>query len=131
MFESGTCNLDPSTLSEVFAMSSGNSLYVAANLLCDPYEQPAPAEIRRVVGNIGRAGITFLISPPEVKIRQADPEKWMSINHSPFDGKLENHWIRLLSTSHLLNTSFLDYRRQSTPHYRPGGCTRRNADIRL
>lgn len=100
----GTCNLDPTTLTEVFAMSSGNSLYVAGTLLCDPYEQPGPSEIRRVVGNIGRAGITFLISPPEVKIREADPEKWMSINHSPFDGKLENHFKQ--TSIHL---SFTEY----------------------
>ena len=38
IFESGTFNLDPSTLSEVFAISFGNSLYVAASLLCHPYE---------------------------------------------------------------------------------------------
>ena len=49
MFESGTCNIDPDTLSEVFAMSSGNSLYVASALLYDPFQQPGCAEIRRVV----------------------------------------------------------------------------------
>jgi hypothetical protein len=64
IFDSGTCNLDPGSLSEVFAMSSGNSLYVAGALLCDPYEQPNSTELRRVVGNTGRSGITFLISPP-------------------------------------------------------------------
>lgn len=69
MFESGTCNLDPSSLGEVFAMSSGNSLYIAEPLLCDPYEQPLPGKVRRVVGNIGRPGITFLISPPELKTK--------------------------------------------------------------
>ena len=37
MFENGTCNLDPDTLSEAFAMSSGNSLYVAGSLFCDPH----------------------------------------------------------------------------------------------
>ncbi|KAL2064516.1 hypothetical protein VTL71DRAFT_3653 [Oculimacula yallundae] len=92
MFESGTCNFDPSYLSEAFAMSSGNSLYVAAALLCDPYDQPRATELRRVVGNIGRSGITFLISPPEVKTRKPDPEKWMSINHRVFDGSLEDHF---------------------------------------
>lgn len=104
MFESGTCNLDPYTLSEVFAMSSGNSLYVAGSLLCDPYEQPSPTEISRVVGNVGRAGITFLISPPDVKTRQADPEKWMAINHNRFDGTAENYFQQ--TSIHL---SFTDY----------------------
>ncbi|KAE8451361.1 hypothetical protein EG329_003990 [Mollisiaceae sp. DMI_Dod_QoI] len=85
-------------------MSSGNSLYIARTLLCDPYEETSATEIHRVVGNIGRAGITFLISPPEVKIRQADPEKWMAINHHPFNGKLENHFTH--TSVHL---SFTDY----------------------
>jgi hypothetical protein len=92
MFDSGTCNLDPEELSQVFALSSGNSLYVAGSLLCDPYKKRSPADIQRVVGNIGRAGITFLICPPEVKLREADPEKWMAINHNPFDGKLEDYF---------------------------------------
>lgn len=92
MFDSGTCNLDPDSLSQVFALSSGNSLYIAATLLCDPIEKPGTAEIRRVVGNVGRSGMTFLISPPDVKTREADPEQWMSINHTPFDGEPESHF---------------------------------------
>jgi len=71
-------------------MSSGNSLYVSAALLCDPFEKPRASELRRVIGNIGRSGITFLISPPEVKTRQPNPEKWMSINHGPFEGNSED-----------------------------------------
>ena len=104
MFESGTCNLDPSNLVEVFAMASGNSLYVAGSLLCDPHQQPSPTEIRRVIGNVGRAGITFLIAPPDVKLRPKDPEKWMFISHRKFDGHPENHFKK---TS--LHLSFTDY----------------------
>lgn len=48
-------------------MSSGNPLYVAAALLCDPYDEPHATELGRMVGNIGRAVTTFLISPPKVK----------------------------------------------------------------
>ncbi|KAE8441882.1 hypothetical protein EG329_004188, partial [Mollisiaceae sp. DMI_Dod_QoI] len=92
MFESGTCNLDPEALSQVFALSSGNSFYVTGELLCDPYERSTTTQIQRVVGNIGRAGITFLICPPEVKFKEADPERWMLINHNVFDGKLEDHF---------------------------------------
>ncbi|KAM3072717.1 hypothetical protein ACMFMF_007050 [Clarireedia jacksonii] len=104
MFESGTCNLEPESLSEVFAMSSGNSLYVASAVLFDPYEMPYPNRIQRMVGNLGRAGITFLISPSDVKVRESDPEKWMSINHNVFDGSLENHFER--TSVHL---SFTEY----------------------
>jgi hypothetical protein len=116
MFESGTCNIDPRTLSEAFAMSSGNSLYVAGALLCDPIEETNCMEIRRVIGNIGRSGITFLISPPEVKQRDADPEKWMQINHHPFDGKQENHFKQ--TSVHL---SFTEYEipliAEDNPHH--------------
>jgi len=104
MFESGTRNIAPNALSEVFAMSSGNSLYVAGSLLCDPFERPGRAEIRRVVGNIGRAAISLLISPPEVKIREPDPEKWMAINHEKFNGKLEDHFQR--TSVHLSFTQY-------------------------
>jgi hypothetical protein len=104
MFDSGTCNLDPGSLTEVFAMSSGNSLYVAGAFLCDPYENPNPTELRRVIGNVGRSGITFLISPPEVKVREADPERWMAINHNKFNGEPENHFE---NTS--IHLSFTDY----------------------
>lgn len=104
MFESGTCNLEPNTLLEVFAMSSGNSLYAAEFLLRDPYEISTLTEIRRVVGNIGKPGISFLVSPPEVKTREADVERWRYINHNPFTGRLENHFG---STS--IHLSFTDY----------------------
>jgi hypothetical protein len=104
MFESGTCNLEPEALSEVFAMSSGNSLYVANALLFDPYEVRTSNMIQRMVGNVGRAGITFLISPSDVKVRESGPEKWMSINHNVFDGSLENHFSR--TSVHL---SFTEY----------------------
>ncbi|KAF8850687.1 hypothetical protein BDZ45DRAFT_185766 [Acephala macrosclerotiorum] len=104
MFETGTFNLSPQALVEVFAMSSGNSLYIARALLCDPYEEAPSAEVQRVIGNVGRAGTTFLISPPEVKERSADPERWMAINHNPFNGKLENHFTQ--TSMHL---SFTEY----------------------
>jgi len=86
MFDSGTCDLDPSVLGEVFAMSSGNSIYVAGALLCDPYEEPSTTEVRRVIGNVGRAGISLLIVPPDLNIREAELEHYKQINHMPFEG---------------------------------------------
>ncbi|TGO39071.1 hypothetical protein BHYA_0061g00280 [Botrytis hyacinthi] len=53
---------------EVFAISSGNSIFVASPLLCDPYEQPTEVEIQRVPGNIGYPGLSLLIPPPDPKI---------------------------------------------------------------
>jgi hypothetical protein len=74
MFDSGNCDLDPAALQEVFAMSSGNSIFVSGALLCDPHEVTQPCEIRRVVGNIGQAGVSLLMGPPNPEIRQAELE---------------------------------------------------------
>jgi hypothetical protein len=90
MFESGSLNAAPESLSAVMAMSTGNSIFVAAPLLCDPAEAPLPHEIRRVVGNIGRAGINMLIPPQNPKTVKLKPETWSLINHSKFDGKIED-----------------------------------------
>ncbi|KAH7400316.1 hypothetical protein BKA64DRAFT_479286 [Cadophora sp. MPI-SDFR-AT-0126] len=90
MFDSGACNLDPESLEHVFAMSSGNSLFVAGSLLCDPYERTEPNEIRRIIGNIGRAGISFLLKTPRPDIRERELENWKQINHHSFHGDLED-----------------------------------------
>ncbi|KAE9377592.1 hypothetical protein N431DRAFT_478802 [Stipitochalara longipes BDJ] len=89
-FESGSSNIHPSLLAKVMAMSSGNSIFVAAPLICDPIEKPVDHEIRRVIGNIGRAGISMLIPPQDPRIRKLSTERWNLINHLPFNGKLED-----------------------------------------
>ncbi|KAN0103161.1 hypothetical protein V8E51_011474 [Hyaloscypha variabilis] len=104
MFESGSCNLDPAGLQEAFALASGNSIYVAAPLLCDPFEVPAPKEIRRVTGSIGRPGITVLVPPGEPKCRPRNDESWFHVNHLPFDGTLENCFQQ--TTIHLSFTAY-------------------------
>ncbi|KAL9058881.1 MAG: hypothetical protein Q9206_001714 [Seirophora lacunosa] len=63
MFESGQHDIDPHLLNDVMAMSSGDSIYVSAALLTDPYDGSHPGDIRGVTGNIGRPGITFLVPP--------------------------------------------------------------------
>ncbi|MCJ1419369.1 hypothetical protein MMC32_005723 [Xylographa parallela] len=104
MFESGSMNLDPKVLSEVMAMSSGNSIYVAAPLLCDPSEIPRHHEIRRIIGNVGRAGIAMLIQPQDPKVRRPDLDSWAIINHNTFDGELVNSFDK--TSLHLSFTHF-------------------------
>jgi hypothetical protein len=104
MFDSGTVNIEPSALSEVFAISSGNSIYVTSALLSDPSEKPNVADIRRIVGNIGQAGISFLIPPPEPKTRELEMDNWIQINHHTFDGKAENNFRH--TTIHLSLTEY-------------------------
>lgn len=90
MFESGGFDFLPEHLERVMAISVGDSIYVAASLLCDPSIQPEPHEVRRIVGNIGRAGLALLIPPTGPKTKQVDLESYQLVNHEPFDGKLED-----------------------------------------
>ncbi|KAK3171338.1 hypothetical protein OEA41_003422 [Lepraria neglecta] len=104
MFDSGTYDVGPYVLEHVFAMSSGNSLFVAAQLLSDPGEGSKDDEVLRVVGNIGRAGIAMLIPPQHPLIRKPEPDTWELVNHAPFDGKAANSFA---STSlHLSSTQY-------------------------
>ena len=104
MFESGTYDLDPSALEHVFAMSSSNSLFVAAPLLNDPSQCYNDRAVLRVVGNIGRAGIAMLIAPQDPRTRKLEPDTWALISHALFDGKIEDSFR---NTS--LHLSFTQY----------------------
>tara|TARA_R110002060_G_scaffold39705_2_gene50867 strand:+ start:240 stop:2135 length:1896 start_codon:yes stop_codon:yes gene_type:complete len=80
-----TYNMDPEALSNVFAMSTLNSIFVAASLLSDPLES-CGAQVRRVIGNIGRSGISLLIPPQEPRHAKRADQDWKVINHAEFDG---------------------------------------------
>ena len=94
MFESGTYNIDPAPLSSVMAFASGDSLYVASALMQDPYEQVDEdphstvkcQPVYHIIGNIGRPGITFLVSPENPMMKQPELSDWPLISHEPFDG---------------------------------------------
>lgn len=88
MCESGFLDLDPEQLDLVMALSSGDSLYVGTPLLQDPAIKTDRPEVRRVIGNIGRAGVALLIPPQDPKLPSPDPDAWNVINHDPFDGKV-------------------------------------------
>ncbi|MCJ1380103.1 hypothetical protein MMC17_003206 [Xylographa soralifera] len=92
MLESGTCNIDPQQLDQVFAMSCGNSIYVAAPLLQDPFQRNETTTIKRIVGNLGRGGISMLVPPTAPRIRPLSPGRWQQVQHRPFDGKMDDHF---------------------------------------
>ena len=74
MFNPRACDLDPQALAEVFALSLGSSIYVAEAMLCDPYQSAKGTNIRRVIGNLGGAGISLLISPADPAVREPDDD---------------------------------------------------------
>jgi hypothetical protein len=108
----GIMNIPPDNLSQVLAMSIDNSIYVAAPLLCDPLERPHQHEIRRIVGNIGKAGLAFLIPPTNPLMRKAKANEWDLVNHLKFDGKAQDSFHQ---TS--LHLALTDYTIPFTMHH--------------
>lgn len=90
MFESGGLDLDPGDLHRVMALSAGDSIYVSAPILCDPAIHREPFEVTRIVGNIGRPGMAFLIPPSDPRVRQPRLESYEVINHDLYGGKRED-----------------------------------------
>ncbi|KAK0380703.1 hypothetical protein CLIM01_01983 [Colletotrichum limetticola] len=90
LLESGSLIVPPEACVNVMAISVGDSLYVAAPLLCDPSETPEAIEVRRIRGNIGTAGIAMLIPPAPIDPPEYDCLKWNLINHAPYNGRQEN-----------------------------------------
>lgn len=89
MFESGRYNVQPPELENVMAISSGDSLFIGNVLLYDPFEN-WDVLVHHVPGNIGRAGIAFLVPPVDPLIKKSSLEEWPQINHNKFDGELKN-----------------------------------------
>ncbi|KAJ5374379.1 hypothetical protein N7517_006385 [Penicillium concentricum] len=87
-FEAGEISVDLAKLADVLAISSGNSLFIAEQLLHDPMSPKSlcSGAVSHVMGNVGKPGVTLLVSPPEVEIREHDIERWQFVNHNPFDG---------------------------------------------
>ena len=102
-FETGIYNPDPYVLQNVMAMSSADSLFVSAALLCDPSELKAPGAIKHIVGNIGRPGIVFLVPPENPMVREAQMSDWPVISHETFNGEMKNSFEN--TTLHLSFTN--------------------------
>lgn len=103
LFESGSLAVSPDNLSNVLAMATGDSIFIAAALLCDPAEGALPSEVRRVWGSIGKPGIAMMIPPKEPQIRDVERD-WRVVSHNTFDGKLEDSF-----QSTTLHLRFTDY----------------------
>lgn len=102
--ESGL-NLHLSTFKGVMALSSADSIFVSRELLCDPLNQPSSGSVRRVIGNLGKPGVSLLIPPPNPLCLEPDPGSWKVINREYFKGELTNNF-----TGTTLHLSFTDWR---------------------
>jgi len=89
-FENVEIDLEPSSLKNVMALSCGNSIYVSAPLICDPSECPLDHEVKHIMGNIGRPGLSLMIPPIAPKVRKLDENVWTHINHHEFNGMFDD-----------------------------------------
>lgn len=86
-FETGTIDLDPEELGDhTFAVCHANSIFVGSRLLSDPINDIPHYSIERIIGNVGKPGLTFLVTPPDPMIQDFDPSMWHLIAHEKFDG---------------------------------------------
>ncbi|KAF8246955.1 hypothetical protein K440DRAFT_552492, partial [Wilcoxina mikolae CBS 423.85] len=103
-FLSGGISLSPSTFEHVFAIAAEDSIYASGLLLNDPANRNAENQVRRILGNLGKAGIALLVSPKDPLIREEDGREWKHINHNTFDGVSSNSFAS--SSVHLSFTGY-------------------------
>jgi hypothetical protein len=84
MFESGGLSIDPKHLTRVMAISASNSIFVAACVLSDPEENLPASSIKRIVGNIGSAGISLLVAPENPRMR-TESNDYRAVLHVDYD----------------------------------------------
>ena len=92
MLEHGTANIDTKELTDVIALSIDNSLYIADYILRDPFDSSKEGAITRTIGNIGRPGLSFLVSPKALQIKSPDYSSWKEINHADYNGETESNF---------------------------------------
>ncbi|KAI1142003.1 hypothetical protein F5Y05DRAFT_369401 [Hypoxylon sp. FL0543] len=104
MMETGQVNLDGSRLNDVFALSYGNSLFVSSRLLSDPYANTPDHAVTRIVGNVGRPGLSLLVPPTTEALVRPLSSSYRAVNYEPFDGNREDNFkgttLHLSFTSH-------------------------------
>jgi hypothetical protein len=92
------------TYKNVMALSSGDSIFVAAALVADPLHSTQQAVIKRILGNVGRPGLSLLVPPPNPVSMKVDPSTWLLADMEPYSGLLEDRF----SDTHL-RMSFTDW----------------------
>jgi len=73
--------------SNIMAVSSGDSIFVASGLLQDPSQTSEDTLVKRVIGNVGKPGLVLLVPPPNPICLTPKVEDWKVLNFDNFDGK--------------------------------------------
>lgn len=103
MFESGQSNIDVEVTKDVVALCYEDSIYVAGVLLSDPTAENLGLDIRHLVGNIGHAGMVFMVAPTEPQIRDPGYDARL-VQHRLYDGTRMDAFGR--TSMHLSFTSW-------------------------
>jgi hypothetical protein len=93
LFETGHINLKPEDLDPVLALSIDNSIYVAGQVLSDPFNHIPGHDIRHLVGNIGHPGVSLMIGPQSPRVRGLSCD-WHLVQHDNYDWKREDNFKR-------------------------------------
>lgn len=93
-FETGSLEIEETELQSVFAVSAGNSIYAPSALLNDPYDLCEEFELMRIVGNVGKPGLTMMIPPSDPQIMRPEYERWQVINHARFDATCHDYFSK-------------------------------------
>lgn len=103
-FESDSLDINLFQFDNVMALSSGDSIYVAAWLICDPAERQPANAVHRLHGNFGKAGLILLVPPADPKTLAPVIENWKFIDREDFDGTVTDTF-----TGTSLHLSFTDW----------------------
>lgn len=104
MVESGGHDVDVTRMESVMALAVGDSIYVAAPLVQDPSFNFRRQPIKRILGNLGRPGVSLLVPPANPRTKEVDNDSWNLVNHTPWDGKFEDNFEHV--SLHLAFTEF-------------------------
>jgi hypothetical protein len=102
-FDTGTVDFNPTEFKHSFALCSEDTIYVPAIILSDPFANVAEYEMRSILGNIGRQGLSILVPPFEPRVRKPS-DSYNLITHAAYDFKREDNFR---GTS--LHLSFTDW----------------------
>lgn len=100
-FETGGLDIDPESIEgHTFAMCYSTSIFVASSMLSDPINAAMKtgrlgdenSSVERIIGNVGKPGLVFLIAPPNPRKRELDYGSWHMIAHEPFDGTAQDNF---------------------------------------
>ncbi|KAK5059872.1 hypothetical protein LTR84_009755 [Exophiala bonariae] len=92
-FESCFSKIRCSDLDNVFAVSFGNSIFVASELLTDPLNHKnCTDEFQRLAGNVGMLGISLLVPPRSSLKRTAPGYDLRLVPHNRYDHGRENNF---------------------------------------